>query len=183
MKGARGKTWNVAQSKRERRHFRDLLIALQTSLDSLADIIAIMFPGSIKGLEVGRSQFSRVESWLKKPFPAVGLLVTPSEFYIGKLHEGLRQIVCAPPPETDWLPMMRLLRNKAAHLGQPLFRQVGLERAGDGELFAFIQRQWPYLWESLIKPAGHDSQQIHAYCLRCSATAIHQDIVTIPVGS
>ena len=50
--------------------------------------------------------------------------------------------------------MMRLLRNKAAHLGQPLFRQVGLHRKADGVMFVFIPRQWPYLWERLIKPAG-----------------------------
>jgi hypothetical protein len=154
MKLRRGERCERGADKRERRHFRDLLIALQTALDALADIVAIFYPSSIKGLEVGRAQFSKIETWLSKPIPATGIVETPSQFYLKKLYDAIEPLVRAPRPETDWLPMMRLLRNKAAHLGQPLFRQVGLPGTGDGRFFVFIPRQWPYLWESLIKPAG-----------------------------
>src|SRR5271163_2480008 len=48
MRVLRGEKWEEGADKRARRHFRDLLIALQTALDSLADVIAIFFPGCIK---------------------------------------------------------------------------------------------------------------------------------------
>lgn len=183
MKEARGEKWEKSATKRELRHFRDLLIALQTSLDALADVIAIFFPGCIKGLQVGRSQFSKIEQWLKRPLPADGLLVTPAGFYLKQLHDALEPVVNALAPETDWLPMMRLFRNKAAHLGQPLFRQVGLPRAGDGTLFAFIPRQWPYLWESMIKPAVETSGDDRGVLPRLLRDGfIQQDIVTYSRG-
>ena len=180
MKRLRGEKWEKGADIRERRHFRDLLIALQTALDALADVIAIFFTGGIKGLEGGRSQFSKVESWLSKPLPAAGVIETPSGFYMRKLHQAIEPVVRAPRPETDWLPMMRLLRNKAAHLGQPLFRQVGLPRVNDGKLFVFIPRQWPYLWERLIKPAGQGNPALFPQLLRDSL--MHQDMITYSRG-
>jgi hypothetical protein len=182
MKKLRGERWEKDAGKRSRRHFRDLLIALQTTLDALADVIAIFFPGCIKALEVGRSQFSKIEPWLKDGFSPTNLIVTPFEFHLKKLHDSLAPLVCASHPETDWLPMMRLFRNKAAHLGQPLFRQIGLHRAGDGKMFAFMPRQWPYLWESLIKPAGQREKNPVAFSQLLRDVLIHQDIVTYSRG-
>jgi hypothetical protein len=74
MKKLRGERWEKGADKRERRHFRDLLIALQTAFDALADVVAIFFPGAIKGLEVGRAQFSKIEIWLSKPLAQAGLI-------------------------------------------------------------------------------------------------------------
>ena len=180
MKKLRGERWEKDADTRARRHFRDMIIALQTAFDALSDLIAIFFPGCIKNLEVGRAQFSRIETWLNKPLLSPGLIVTPSEFYLKKLYDALTPLIHAPGPETDWLPMMRLLRNKAAHLGQPLFRQWGLPRIGDGKMFVFIPRQWPYLWESLIKPRGHQPETPLPKLLR--SILIHQDIVTYSRG-
>jgi len=182
IKQLRGERWEKGADKKERRHFRDLLIALHTALDALSDVIAIFFPGYIQGLEVGRAQFSKIEAWLNLPFLSSGLIVTPSEFYLKKLHDSVEPLVNAPRPEADWLPMMRLFRNKAAHLGQPLFRQVGLHRKGDGKLFAFIPRQWPYLWEKLIKPAGQQLSKPVPFPELFRETLIHQDIVTYCIG-
>lgn len=183
MKEHRGERWEKGAENRARRHFRDLLIALLTALDALADAIAIFFPGSIKGLEVGRSQFSKVEPWLRDVLPPTGLIVTPREFQLKKLHDSLRPLVYASHPETDWLRMLRLLRNKAAHLGQPLFRQVWLHRAGDGRMFAFIPRVWPYLWEKLIKPAGQQARNPARLSQMLHDNLIHQDLVTYSQGA
>jgi hypothetical protein len=174
MKQHRGERWEKDADLKARRHFRDLLIALQTALDSLSDLIAIFFAGRIQGLKVGRSQFSRIETWISKPFAATNLVIAPSDYYLKKLHDTVRPMIVVPPPETDLLPMMRLLRNKASHLGQPLFRQVGLpDKAGN--LFAFIPREWPYLWEKHIKPAG--ATPIPLFKL-FSDSFMRQDIVT-----
>lgn len=182
IKAAYGERWERGADKRERRYFRDLLISLQTGLDALADLIAILFPGCIRGLEVGRAQFSKVERWLIKPFPAKsGLVVSPSEFYLKELYDAIKPIIHAPHPEADWLPMMRLLRNKVAHLGQPLFRQFGLPRLGDGKIFVFIPRRWPYLWEKHIQPAGQKPSNTPLPQL-IREGLIHQDIVTYSRG-
>ena len=182
MKQHRGEPWEKDAAKREVRHFRDLLTALQTALDASADLIAIFFPGGIKELKVGRAQFSKIETWLQKPFPPTGLIVTPFEFHLKRLYDVLQPLIRAPYPETDWLPLMRLLRNKAAHLGSPLFRQVGLPRFGDGVLFAFIPREWPYLWERQIKPAGQRPGNPSLFPMQLRASLIHQDIETYSRG-
>src|SRR6476661_4696685 len=122
-KKLKGEPWDKTADARARREFRDLLIALQTSLDSFADLLAIFWPGAIKNLSVGRAQFATIEEWLKQPMLApTGVLISPSHYYFQKMHQALLPVVNADPPETDWLPLMRLLRNKAAHLGQPQFR-------------------------------------------------------------
>ncbi|HEY4902928.1 MAG TPA: hypothetical protein VIH89_05590 [Candidatus Sulfotelmatobacter sp.] len=180
MKQLRGERWEKGADIRERRHFRDLLIALQTAFDALADVIAIFFPGCIKRLEVGRAQFSKVEAWLNTPPAPTSLILTPSEFYLTRLRRTIEPLVHSSPPETNWLPMMRLLRNKSAHLGQPLFRQIGLPRIGDGKLFVFIPRKWPYIWERLIKPADQSNPSLFPQMLRDGL--IHQDIVTYSRG-
>jgi hypothetical protein len=181
MKKLRGEKWKENADKRAR-HFRDLLIALQTAFDSLADVIAIFFPGRIKGLKVGRSQFSKIELWIKQPLPAAGMIVAPSEFYLKRLHDAPKPLVLAPHPEIDWLPMMRLLRNKSAHFEQPLFRQWGLPRTRDGRLFVFIPREWPCLWERLFEPASQRPANPSVLPQLLRDSLIHQDIVTYSRG-
>ena len=180
VKKLRGEPWEKDAANRAKRHFRDLLIALQTTFDATADLIAIFFPGCIKGLEVGRAQFSRIELWLAKPLPPTGLILTPYEFHLKRLYDALEPLVRAAHPETDWLPLMRLLRNKAAHLGTPLSRQLGLPRKGDGRLFSFIPREWPYMWERLIIPVGQ--QPATSFSELARASLIHQDTVTYSRG-
>ncbi len=46
-KTLRGETWVPGADARARRHFRDLLIALQSGLDALADLIALFFTGRV----------------------------------------------------------------------------------------------------------------------------------------
>jgi hypothetical protein len=169
-----GEPWDKDANRRARTHFRDLLMALQTSLDAIADLIAIFFPGAIKGLEAGRAQFSKIEVWLTKPLTVTKLIVTPTEFFVNKVHDVLNPLINTSGPEKDWLPLMRMLRNKAAHLGTPLFRQIGLPRKIDHRQVAFIPRQWPYLWEQQMKPTGHKPATPLKQLL--IETLIHQDI-------
>src|SRR6202021_2788481 len=113
--------------------------------------------------------------------PQKGLIVSPSEFHLKKLHDTLVPLIRASHPERDWLPLMRLLRNKAAHLGSPLFRQVGLHRAVDGKMFAFIPREWPYLWESLIR-SSNEKQPAFDLPDQLRNSLIHQDIESYSRG-
>lgn len=178
-KQIRGDTWDKDANRRAKRHFRDLLIALQTSLDALADIIAIFVTGFIKGLEVGRAQFSSIEAWLRTQLLPSGPIVTPFQYYAQKLHDALLPIVQAPAPETDWLPLMRLFRNKAAHLGTPLFRDFGLHDTTP-RFYTFIPREWPFLWEKHIKDAGAGNRVPARQLLE--QTLIHQDDISYTRG-
>ena len=101
-KELRGESWDKTADTRARRQFRDFLIALQTGLDSFADLFAIFWPGEIKNLSVGRAQFSTIEEWLKQPSHAPSnLLISPSQYYLWKMYQILTPIVNAGPPETD----------------------------------------------------------------------------------
>ena len=176
-KKIRGESWDPEADTRARRHFRDLLIALQSSLDALADLIALFFTGLIPGLRLGRAQFGRVEEWLKRTPKSVGIVVTPFDHYLRQLFDALEPVVNAPGPERDWLPLMRMLRNKAAHLGQPVFRQIGLHDKTP-KFYTFIPRQWPYLWERHLKPRGSAPSEPGFLPKLFKETLIHQDVVT-----
>jgi hypothetical protein len=176
----RKEEFHKGAERRAGKHFRDIVIALQTSLDALADVVAILFPRSIAELKVGRAHFSKIEHWIKRPPPSLGLLASPNEFYLKKLYDSIGPVINAPHPETDWLPMMRLLRNKAAHLGQPLFRQVGLPRASDGKFFVFLPRKWPYLWEKDIRLVDQHPAVPFPQLIR--DVLMHQDVVCYARG-
>ncbi len=181
-KKMRGESWDPTADARARRHFRDLLIALHSSLDTLADLTALFFTGRIAGLRLGRSQFSRIEAWLRRPVPSFGVIVTPYDQPLRQLYDALGPLVNASGPEIDWLPFMRLLRNKAEHLGQPVFRQIGLHDATP-KFYTFIPRRWPYIWERHMKRRGEsvpeDPHFLEKFFLE---TLVHQDIVTYTHG-
>jgi len=181
-KKTRGEHWDDTANAEARRYFRDLLIALQSSLDSFADLVALFLTGLIPGLTLGRAQFARVEAWLQRALPPSGLVLTPYDSQLRRLYDALKPLVLAGPPERDWLPLMRMLRNKVAHLGQPVFRQVGLHDE-DFRFHAFVPRQWPFIWEKHMKP--HDpnipvDRTVLPKLFR--EILIHQDIVSYAEG-
>jgi hypothetical protein len=181
-KKIRGEHWDPEADAKARRNFRDLLIALQSSLDALADLVALFFTGLVPDLRLGRAQFSRIEKWLKRPLPPFGIVVTPHAHHLRELFDALEPLVNATGPEREWLPLMRLLRNKAAHLGQPVFRTVGLHD-NTPKFFIFIPRQWPYIWERHIKPSGSSSLLDPNFLVKFyQQTLMHQDMVNYAKG-
>lgn len=178
-------TWTREKSeiadKRARNSFRNLLNSLYIVLDALAELVAIFAPGKISNLSVGRAQFSSVETWLKAPPPLLGLIATPQEKYLDELYKVLHPIIQTVGPESDWLPYLRLLRSKAAHLGQPLFRQIGLP-GKDQRYYLFLPREWPYLWEKHIKDAGLEASYEPMPDL-LTRTLAHEDIATYAEGA
>jgi hypothetical protein len=174
-KKIRREWWDPTADARARRHFRDLLIATQMSLDTFSDIVALFLTGHIPGLRLGRGQFERLEKWLGSP------LSPSSPQSLHQLYEALGPLVQARGPETDWLPLMRLLRNKAAHLGQPMFRQVGLHDKTP-KFYTFIPRQWPYIWERHIKNKQKAPADPDFLPRLFRDTLVHQDIVSYAPG-
>jgi hypothetical protein len=181
-KKVRGEQWDKTAGQRAQRHFRYFLLSLQSALDALADLVAVFLPGLIPNLRLGRGQFSRIEAWLDRPLPASGVVLTPQQHFLTQLYDILRPLVHAPPPERDWLPLMRMLRNKAAHLGDPVFRSVGLYDKS-GKCYTFVPRQWPYIWERHVKPAdASQPKDPNFFPDLCRQILIHQDVVTYAQG-
>jgi hypothetical protein len=176
-------TWTRKKSELSQRRsseaFRDLLQSLTGALDCASEIIAIFSQGGIKNLQVGYSQFSRIEAWLNGPVPKLGFITTPQQDYLETLYDRLRPIVNAPPPESEWLPYLRLVRNKASHLGDTAFR-FSVLRGPDERYYTFIPREWPHLFEKYMKPAGYTHAPIRDILLQ---TLNHQDIVEYAEGA
>ena len=76
---------------------------------------------------------------------------------------------------------MRLYRNKAAHLGSSVFRQIGLHD-NSGQFYTFIPRQWPYIWERYMKPAGTPAADPSVADL-FRETLVHQDLLSYVSGA
>jgi len=181
-KKLRGEEWDPTAPDRARKHFRLLLLSLQAGLDATADLIAMFLTGLIPGLRLGRAQFSRVESWLERPLAPGGLIVTPQRDCLERLYAALSPLLNAPSPECEWLPLMRMFRNKAAHLGDAVFRYMALHDR-NGHFYTFIPRQWPFIPEEHMHPAQvgqrATSQPLPELLKR---TLVHEDIVSYASG-
>ena len=182
VKKKRGQPWDPSAAERARWHFKNFLISLESSLDAFADLVALFFTGMVPGLRVGRARFVRIDRWLSKPLREGGILVAPQEHFLRNLHGSLGTLVHARDPEREWLPLMRLYRNKAAHLNDAVFRYVGLQdKAGDVHIF--LPRQWPYIPERFMAlPGSKTPTNPIPFPDLCRATLMRQDIVTYTRG-
>ena len=181
-KKLRGEHWDPQADVRARRHFRDLLIALDGSLDTVADITAIFLTGRIGGLQLGRGDFLKIEQWLGQPLRVPTAILTPYDSHQLRLYDELKRLVLPGPPEKDWLPLMHMLRNKSIHLGQATLRQIGLHDASR-KFFVFLPRKWPFIWESDTKPAGSTAKSERSDMPSLlDELLVHQDIVSYTDG-
>jgi hypothetical protein len=180
VKKAKGLAWDPTADRRAKRGFRHLLVTAYGSLDILADLVALMFTGHIPGLTVGRAQFIAIEEWLRKPPPASGLVLTPYDDHLAQLRSKLGPAVLPDGPERDWLPLVRLLRNKGAHLGDDIFRYFGLYD-NSGNLYLFVPREWPYLFEKYMKLAGHEGPA-KPFPQLLAETLMHEDYISFSEG-
>jgi hypothetical protein len=178
----RGEYWDPGADLRARRHLRDFLLALDGSLDTLADIIAMFLTGCIGGLRLGRGDFQTIERWVAQPLKAPGLVSTPYDSHLRKLFDALKPLILPGPPEGDWLPLMHMLRNKSIHLGQATLRQMGLHDAS-GKFYVFLPRKWPFIWEGDFK--RHDSavkpDRVHMPSL-LTELLINEDVLSFTDG-
>lgn len=182
-KRARGESWDPDADKRAKRHFRILLLSLQSGLDATADLVALFLTGLIPGLRLGRAQFSRVETWLSRPLsPGGTLIIKPQRDRLERLHARLEPIVNAADPEREWLPLMRMFRNKAAHLNDAVFRYMGLP-APDDRFYTFLPRQWPFIPEEHIRVGDATrAQETEPIAALLRRTLLQQDIVSYAFG-
>jgi hypothetical protein len=146
----RGEPWDPEAPARSKRHLRLVLLSLCASLDCIAELTALLLPQTIPGLKLGKAEFSRIEEWLKLDGPSLQTIISPQQSKASDLYQALRPLVECQGEESEWLPLAKLLRNKAAHLGTDNFREMGFH--DDKRVFyTFLPRRWPLLWEEHIK--------------------------------
>jgi hypothetical protein len=153
-KERRGESWDDNADRRAKNHFRILVLSLCASLDATSELTALLLTGQIPGLLVGKAAFNEIEKWLKNPLPPVKTaIITPQRVVLENLYQRLYPLVEATGQEKDWLPVMKLFRDKAAHLGTLHFREIGFH---DNNLrfHRFFPRRWPVLWEEHMSAAG-----------------------------
>ena len=183
-KKIRREPWDPNADARFRRNLRDILIALDGSLDTLADLIALMLVGrwKIPGLKLGRGDFVSIEKWLSQPFTSTTIIATPYDSHVRSLYDQMRPLVICDPPEQDWLGLTHILRNKVLHFGQGMLRQVGLHDTKP-KFYVFIPRQWPFIYERYLRPANpevpHDPIIMRELF---TDSLIHQDVLSFAQG-
>lgn len=135
-------------ARRHRSGFRALLVNLLGALDVVADVIAVLLPRQVPKLVAGAAAFSPVDAWLRRPHVVPPGLITPNAHFAAELHAALAPFVSVlAGPERDWLPLMRMYRNKVAHLGHDSYVQIGLQNKNTESVGFFIPRSWPFVAE------------------------------------
>lgn len=173
-------------ARRHRSAFRSLLVNLVGALDVFADAVAVVLPRQIPKLRAGGAAFSEIEKWLGRPFILPAGLISPSLHFTAELHDRLApEIVVPNGPERDWLPLMRMYRNKAAHLGHESYGQFGLEHKVGDELSFFIPRSWPFVVEQYATtgPATVSPNEPVEFSDVLSEWLMHQDLEEYSEGA
>jgi hypothetical protein len=181
-KRVRGEEWDPSAPKQAKIQFRLLLSSLYSVLDTTADLVSLFLTGLIPRLHLGKAKFSHIEEWLGRPFPPSGLIITPQRSILERLYADLLPLIKPSGPECDWLPFMRMIRNKAAHLGDEVFRYVALPDQ-NGIYYTFIPRQWPFILEEHVYAADTiPSPPPEPFPEFLRRTLIHEDISSYSSG-
>ena len=184
LKKARGESWEPEAQVRFNRNLRDVLIVLDGTLDTVADLVALILTGrwKITKLTLGRGDFQSIHSWLEKDFATRSGPATPYDSQVRNLYDVLRPLVVCDPPEQDWLGLTHILRNKTLHFGKGMLRQVGLYDSKP-EFHLFIPREWPFIYERYLRTASstvpHDPVTLRRLF---TDSLIHQDILAFVEG-
>lgn len=173
-------------ARRHRSAFRSLLVNLVGALDVFADVVAVMLPHEIPRLRAGGAAFTDIEKWLAKPHQLPSGLISPAQHFVAELHKELAPVVVVTSgPERDWLPLMRMYRNKAAHLGHESYTQFGLESKTSDMLGFFIPRTWPFVAEqhATTDAPSQPSNELVDFSDVLTEWLMHQDLEEYSEGA
>ena len=179
LKKIRCETWDPQATRKFRSAFRLWLIDLVGAVDSLAEIIAIILPGAIRGVDVTRGASGPFLKWASRPLTASSGLVSPVSHHAECLHAAVHPHV-ALVASHDWLGFVRMYRNKMTHFGHQAFLNYGLQCGTDGNIYYFLPREWPFNPERYMSAdappqSTDDPSQLDRHLQQSLA---HVDIVT-----
>lgn len=147
LKKMRGEPWDDKAPLVSRRTFRYLLLEISGVLDQTAETVALILFGSVPGLPLGRAEFRRLVGMVRERVPVTSEILSPSEAQRERLFDVIASELSAEGPETDWLDLFYLYRNKTTHIGSYMFPCIGLRKL-ETELFpAFLPNRWPVFME------------------------------------
>jgi len=150
IKRAKGEKWDENASKLQGRAFKLFILELSSALDLLSELVALLLPGIVPDLKLGRSLYSSLDVWLSNPINTTSSIVKHKEHYAVQLHDALNNEKIKDSSEMDWYGLLRLYRNKLAHLGVPSIRKLVFHDS-EGNFYKFIPKSWPFLWEKDLK--------------------------------
>ncbi len=177
VKRDRGERWDPQASIRARRTFRYLTVTISGCLDNFSELVALFFTGKISGLQLGKAEFVAVEEWLKKPFQSTSSIVSPQDHHLQFLYNALQPTVCAVGPEQDWFSLLRLYRNKSAHMGDHMFT-IMCFYDDKGVSYSFMPRQWPYIIEKHLSVGGTQQPDQDRIRNHVGEVLVHQDMIS-----
>jgi hypothetical protein len=179
IKKLKKETWDSNADKRQYRSIRYLIVQMYGLLDQLAEVVSLFFHGDIPGLTVGRAEFSVLRKFARETFSFSDIIVTPKEHWFNELHSVLVDTIETHGSEEQWFELLKLYRNKMAHLGTSMFPILRLHD-DEGEFYSFLPNRFPIFHETRIsfqdKPQTEPSrvQDNIEYIKR---NHIHQDFV------
>lgn len=183
IKKMKGEKWDPEADKRARKNLRDFVIAAVAILDNLADLIALFFTKQIPNLMVGRTQFTQIQKWLSKPITGSSFLSTPQEYFLSELHKNVVALVFPVGTDKDWLSLLKLLRNKSAHMGHRMFYYTCLMGKDDEDprFYTFLPRRWPITIEENLSQGNSAMPTISAKT-QIEQDFMHQDAISFIKG-
>ena len=179
VKRIKNETWDSDADERQSRSVRYLIVLMNGVLDQLAEVVSMFFHGDIPELTVGRASFAVLRDFARHPFSPKTGIVTPKEHRFEELHAVLVETIETNGSETQWFELLKLYRNKLAHLGTSMFPILRLHD-DKGEFYSFLPNRFPIFHESGIsfpnesktEPSGVQDNADYA-----KENYIHQDVV------
>jgi len=181
-KNLAGQEFERDAGSRQMSSYKHFVIEVSCLLDILAEVSALMFPGEIPDLTVGRASFPVLRAWLEDaPYSAEGELVSPRSHELESFHRALRPLIKCEGTEQGWSQLLQMHRNKLAHLGGATFPAFLLADK-DKEFHVFLPRRWPFIPQKFMKLEEHGPQADLGSTKRLlEEHMIHADIIELSV--
>jgi len=173
-----GVTFEFDAADRQTRAYKHFVIEVSAILDVFADVAAMLFPGEIPGLTLGRAQFPQLRAWIEQEVePVEGQLVSPRRHQLERFHVALEPLIRCEGTDRDWHRLLQLHRNKLMHLGSPAFPAIVLTDDVK-DVHVFLPRRWPYLPQKFIKAGSPVTEGVGEKAKSHIEThMIHEDLV------
>lgn len=168
-------------ARKARGAFRLFLIDTFGAFDAVAELVALLLPGEIKSLQVGRMMFTQIHDWAAKPLLSPPLIVSPGYPHLEKLHGYIRQQVVEDSVGAAWFDLLRLYRNKVTHLGHQTWPWFGLQGKDDNiyYFYYFLPRSWPFIAERPFQLGPGESKPTQTLREHLNESLVHVDITEL----
>lgn len=176
VKRINNETWDSHADELQSRSVRYLIVLMTGALDQLSEVVSIFFHGAIPKLTVGRASFAALRDFARRPFLPQTTIVTPKEHRFEELHTVLVETIESSGPETQWFELLKLYRNKLAHLGTSMFPILRLHD-DKGQFYSFLPNRFPVFHESQISFSDKSQTEPSSVQNYAEENYIHQDVV------